>query len=174
MITVAQSVFCWISFYLIMILIAKTCAVVAVRRSLVETETKLPQIQLSLIGEQHLKNKYNSSDPFIIRGFYSLPHFLVDTLYLYFDDGVDAALLSSIVIANHLDIDIWWQEHSWFWCIIISSSINSIIINMFPSFSPKRPPHNSSIHFWIHYNLNDVQGKNEDKDLKVQLRSQNV
>ena len=88
-----------------MILIAKTCAVVAVRRSLVETETKLPQIQLSLIGEQHLNN-YNSSDPFIIRGFYSLPHFLVDTLCLYFDDGVDAALLSSIVIANHLDIDI--------------------------------------------------------------------
>ena len=56
------------------------------RRSLAGIETKPPQTRWSLTGDHF-------SSPFCRHGLY----------FLYFDDGEDAALLSGIVIANHLD-----------------------------------------------------------------------
>ena len=60
------------------------CAVGAVRRSLAGTETKLPQIRLSSTGNRSTSCRHGS-------------------YFVCFDDGEDAALLSGIVIANHLD-----------------------------------------------------------------------
>ena len=59
------------------------CSADAVRRSLAGTETKLPQIRLSSTGNDSTSCRHGS-------------------YFVCFDDGEDAALLSDIVIANHL------------------------------------------------------------------------